>query len=69
MDINELIETVTLMRSAQALYFRTREKSYLILSKKLELKVDTMISQYRAEKLAGRPVLPELPHEEKSAQL
>lgn len=42
-EAHRFMDTVTKMRNAQKMYFRTREKTYLEESKRLEREVDRMI--------------------------
>ena len=42
-EAHRFMDTVKKMRNAQKMYFRTREKTYLEESKRLEREVDRMI--------------------------
>lgn len=42
-EAHRFMDTVKKMRNAQKMYFRTREKTYLEESKKLEREVDRLI--------------------------
>jgi hypothetical protein len=42
-EAHRFMDTVTKMRNAQKMYFRTREKTYLEESKRLEREVDRLI--------------------------
>ena len=49
MDYKQFADLVRRMRTAQKDYFRTRHKSYLDYSKKLEKQVDTALDSLNAD--------------------
>lgn len=46
-DLHELADLVEKMRHAQKQYFRTRSKTWLAQSKRLEKQVDDYLAEYR----------------------
>lgn len=51
-QINQFISLVTQMRKAQKMFFKTKDKKYLIMSIDKENRVDNLIKKYEENKKA-----------------